>query len=40
MLKIEFEWIESQPNSHTNYSRIWVIILAAVPKAYEDLLRS
>ena len=35
-----FTWAESQPNSHKTYTRIWVVILAAVPEAYEDLLRS
>ena len=29
-----------QPNSHTNHSRIGVLILAAVPEAYKDMLRS
>ena len=32
--------IEGQQNSHTNYTRIWVRILEAVPEAYKDLLRS
>ena len=36
----EFTWAESKPNSHKTYPRIWVVILAAIPEAYEDLLRS